>query len=193
MKRSLQNFNQGRDLNSTCIKWLDGWASHSKACRFEKEKSLLEPDWCFSCVPSHRNIYNLDQIHVGTSKIAHPWIKKKVRHAALNLRLGVVVKWHQGYGRKICCWRSPVDNTMACWSSGMIRASGARGPGFDSRTGPYNLLQHTLALKIWWLSNKQACTRHKIKSIACLSWEMKIVSVFIVCTVHRVHPVIGSD
>ena len=25
---------------------------------------------------------------------------------------------------------------MACWSSGMIRASGARGPGFDSRTGP---------------------------------------------------------
>ena len=27
-------------------------------------------------------------------------------------------------------------NAMACWSSGMIRASGARGPGFDSRTGP---------------------------------------------------------
>ena len=25
---------------------------------------------------------------------------------------------------------------LACWSSGMIRASGARGPGFDSRTGP---------------------------------------------------------
>ena len=30
---------------------------------------------------------------------------------------------------------SEVD-PMACWSSGMIRASGARGPGFDSRTGP---------------------------------------------------------
>ena len=29
-----------------------------------------------------------------------------------------------------------VMNAMACWSSGMIRASGARGPGFDSRTGP---------------------------------------------------------
>ena len=25
---------------------------------------------------------------------------------------------------------------MACWSRGMIRASGARGPGFNSRTGP---------------------------------------------------------
>ena len=32
------------------------------------------------------------------------------------------------------------ETAMACWSSGMIRASGARGPGFDSRTGPTGIL-----------------------------------------------------
>ena len=33
---------------------------------------------------------------------------------------------------------------MACWSSGMIRASGARGPGFDSRTGPTGILNSSI-------------------------------------------------
>ena len=40
-------------------------------------------------------------------------------------------------GNKECF--GPIISTktaLACWSSGMIRASGARGPGFDSRTGP---------------------------------------------------------
>lgn len=33
---------------------------------------------------------------------------------------------------------------VSIWSSGMIPASGAGGPGFESRTGPFVLLQYEL-------------------------------------------------
>ena len=31
----------------------------------------------------------------------------------------------------------PSQTQVACWSSGMIPASGAGGPGFDSQTSPH--------------------------------------------------------
>ena len=36
----------------------------------------------------------------------------------------------------LLCPTTLLDNSMARWSRGMILASGARGPGFTSRTSP---------------------------------------------------------
>ena len=36
----------------------------------------------------------------------------------------------------LLCPSTLLDNSMARWSRGMILASGARGPGFTSRTSP---------------------------------------------------------
>ena len=48
------------------------------------------------------------------------------------------LNWHQNMHLWPFTFPSFVlaNPALACWSSGMIRASGARGPGFDSRTGP---------------------------------------------------------
>ena len=44
---------------------------------------------------------------------------------------------------------------MAQWSRGMIRASGARGPGFKSRLSPQFILFHYMQLKKMFSTNKE--------------------------------------
>ena len=67
---------------------------------------------------------------------------------------------------------------LACWSSGMILASGARGPGFDSRTSPsfiifliilqavtaFSLFWFSLLLAFWMQRTEQSSERRKAKT-----------------------------
>ena len=52
---------------------------------------------------------------------------------------------------EICQINTCVCISTACWSSGMILTSGARGPGFNSRTGP------ALSQMIGWMATLPFC------------------------------------
>ena len=55
-----------------------------------------------------------------------------------------VVIWQEGGHQKVHK-KGERGNTLAVWSSGMILASGARGPGFNSQNSPFEFahIQHT--------------------------------------------------
>ena len=71
-----------------------------------------------------------------------------------------------------------VMNALACWSSGMIRASGARGPGFDSRTG-LSVIWKSFCLhgilQLWYSIMRDKCiTKQRRDSTTLLSFIDKI-------------------
>ena len=51
-----------------------------------------------------------------------------------------VIAFLESFWMHLCCSSgSTLDVSLAAWSSGMILASGARGPGFNSRSSPLHV------------------------------------------------------
>ena len=75
---------------------------------------------------------------------------------AHTIGLSVFVFAHAVGRRENCAQRSCHDiEHLAVWSSGMILAQGARGPGFNSQNSPLSIPEHSSGQRVafmWWHS-----------------------------------------